>query len=102
MGQFPPIFGRGALIHRSTRGLSITVLAILLLANLVDLTAIASLGSVVALTLFLVLAVVGLRLRTETKVQSLGDYPCDRFDCERARSLRDRDDSDRTRDLAPR
>ncbi len=67
VGQFPPIFGRGALIHRSTRGLSITVLAILLLANLVDLTAIASLGSVVALTLFLVLAVVGLRLRTETK-----------------------------------
>lgn len=38
----------------------------LVLATLVDLTAIASLGSVVALALFLLVAIGGLRLRTET------------------------------------
>jgi amino acid transporter len=65
-GQFPPAFGRAGLVG-STRGLTISVVAVLLLANLVDLTAIASLGSVVALAIFLLVAVVGLRLRAETR-----------------------------------
>lgn len=63
--RFPPVFGNRALIG-GTRGLTISVAAVLLLANLVDLTAIASLGSVVALMIFLVLAVAGMRLRHET------------------------------------
>ncbi len=63
--QFPPAFGRRALVG-GTRGLTITALVIILLANLVDLTAIASLGSVVALVIFLMVALAGLRLRSET------------------------------------
>lgn len=47
--------------------MTISVVAVLLLANLVDLSAIASLGSVVALAIFLLVAVVGLRLRAETR-----------------------------------
>jgi hypothetical protein len=42
------------------------VLAVLVLANVFDLTAIASLGTVVALALFVLLCVAGLRLRHET------------------------------------
>jgi amino acid transporter len=64
-GMFPASFSRAGLIG-STRGLTISVVAVLLLANLVDLTAIASLGSVVALMIFLLVAVAGFRLRRET------------------------------------
>jgi amino acid transporter len=46
--------------------LTISVVAVLLLANLVDLSAIASLGSAVALAIFLMVAVAGMRLRRET------------------------------------
>jgi amino acid transporter len=64
-GLFPPVFGSRAIVG-STRGLTISVVVILLLANLVDLSAIASLGSVVALAIFLLVAIAGLRLRRET------------------------------------
>jgi amino acid transporter len=64
-GTFPPAFGRRALIG-GTRGLVISVIAVLLLALLVDLTAIASLGSVVALIIFLVTSIAAYRLRAET------------------------------------
>lgn len=64
-GTFPPVFGSRARIG-GTRGLTISVVLILLLANLVDLTAIASLGSVVALTIFLVTSIAAYRLRHET------------------------------------
>jgi amino acid transporter len=64
-GLFPPVFGQLARVG-GTRGLVISVLAVLLLANLVDLTAIASVGSVVALAIFLVTSVAAYRLRAET------------------------------------
>jgi amino acid transporter len=64
-GIFPPVFGQRALVG-GTRGLTISALLVLLLANLVDLTAIASLGSVVALAIFLVTSVAAFRLRAET------------------------------------
>ena len=64
-GLFPPVFGQLARVG-GTRGLVISVVLVLLLANLVDLTAIASLGSVVALAIFLVLSVAAYRLRAET------------------------------------
>jgi len=64
-GQFPPVFGQLARVG-GTRGLVISVGLVLLLANLVDLTAIASLGSVVALGIFLVTSLAALRLRRET------------------------------------
>jgi amino acid transporter len=61
-GLFPPIFGRPGTFG-STRGLGISAAVVLVLANLVDLSSIASLGSVVALVIFLMVAVAGLRLR---------------------------------------
>ncbi|HSE71971.1 MAG TPA: APC family permease [Nocardioidaceae bacterium] len=64
-GLFPPVFGQLARVG-GTRGLVISVVAVLLLANLVDLTAIASLGSVVALAIFLVVSFAAYRLRAET------------------------------------
>lgn len=64
-GQFPPVFGRLAHVG-GTWGLLISVGLVLLLANLVDLTAIASLGSVVALGIFLLVSLAALRLRRET------------------------------------
>jgi amino acid transporter len=63
--QFPPVFGQRARVG-GTRGLVISVGLVLLLANLVDLTAIASLGSVVALGIFLITSLAALRLRRET------------------------------------
>ena len=64
-GMFPPIFGQLARVG-GTRGLVISVVLVLLLANLVDLTAIASLGSAVALAIFLVVSLAAYRLRAET------------------------------------
>ena len=64
VGLFPPVFGHLARVG-GTRGLVISVVAVLLLANLVDLSAIASLGSVVALTIFLVTGAAAYRLRAE-------------------------------------
>jgi amino acid transporter len=68
--QFPPIFGKRGRFG-STVGLTISALAILLLAVLADLSAIASLGSVVALVIFLMVALAGLRLRAETGSNAL-------------------------------
>jgi amino acid transporter len=62
---FPPVFGQQARVG-STRGLVISVVLVLLLAALVDLTAIASLGSAVALAIFLVVSIAAFRLRRET------------------------------------
>ncbi|NYI60522.1 APC family permease [Cellulomonas soli] len=64
-GQFPPVFGARARVG-STRGLVISCVLVLGLANLVDLSAIASLGSVVALGIFLIVSVAALRLRAQT------------------------------------
>ena len=63
--QFPPVFGQATRVG-GTRGLVISVVLVLVLANLVDLTAIASLGSVVALGIFLITSIAALRLRAET------------------------------------
>lgn len=64
-GTFPPVFGQRARVG-GTRGLVISVVLVLLLAALVDLTAIASLGSAVALAIFLVVSVAAFKLRHET------------------------------------
>ena len=64
-GTFPPVFGQPARVG-GTRGLLISVVLVLVLAAFVDLTAIASLGSAVALAIFLVVSVAALRLRRET------------------------------------
>jgi hypothetical protein len=63
--MFPPVFGQLARVG-GTRGLVISVIAVLLLAYFVDLTAIASLGSAVALAIFLITSIGAYRLRAET------------------------------------
>ena len=63
--QFPPIFGEPGRFH-GTRGIPITVALTLILAIVFDLSAIASLGSAVALIVFLIVGLAALRLRGQT------------------------------------
>jgi amino acid transporter len=65
VGQFPGIFGtRSPLGPRA--GLLITAGLVLVVANLVDLSAIASVGSAIALMVFVLVATAGYRRRSET------------------------------------
>jgi amino acid transporter len=65
VGQFPPAFGR-----RTRRGahvgLLVTAGLVVAVANLVDLSAIASVGSAIALVVFTLVAVAGFRRRADT------------------------------------
>jgi amino acid transporter len=63
--QFPPFFGRGSRLG-SHAGLLITSALVLAVANLVDLSAIASVGSACSLMIFLLVGVAGYRRRAET------------------------------------
>ena len=65
LGQFPPFFGRASRLGRNG-GLIITAGVVLLVANFVDLSAIASVGSACALVVFLLVGVAGFRRRAET------------------------------------
>jgi amino acid transporter len=62
---FPDFFGAESRLGRHA-GLLITGGLVLLVANLADLSAIASVGSAVALTIFLLVGLAGYRLRSET------------------------------------
>jgi amino acid transporter len=64
-GLFPGFFGAASRLGRHA-GLLITGGLVLLVANLADLSAIASVGSAVALTIFLLVGLAGYRLRRET------------------------------------
>jgi len=65
VGQFPPLFGRKT--RRGAHvGLLITAGLVLVMANLLDLSAIASLGSAIALCVFVLVALAGFRKRAET------------------------------------
>jgi amino acid transporter len=64
-GLFPGFFGARSRLG-TKGGLVITGGLVLLVANLADLSAIASVGSAVALTIFLVVGLAGYRLRQET------------------------------------
>lgn len=63
--QFPPVFG-SELRTGATWGLVISVVVILILANVFDLSAIANMGSAISLALFLMLMYAAFRLRAET------------------------------------
>ena len=65
VGQFPPFFGRGSRLGAHA-GLLITSAIVLVVSNLVDLSAIASVGSACSLMIFLLVGVAGYRLRSET------------------------------------
>jgi amino acid transporter len=62
---FPSFFGPGTRLGARS-GLFITAGLVLLIANLVDLSAIASVGSAVALMIFLLIGVAGYRRRADT------------------------------------
>ena len=68
--QFPPIFGRESRLGRHA-GLLITAFLVLLVANLVDLSAIASVGSACSLMIFLLVGIAGYRRRADTGSQAL-------------------------------
>ena len=64
-GQFPTFFGRGSRLGPHA-GLLITAGLVLVVANTVDLSAIASVGSACSLMIFLLVGASGYRLRSET------------------------------------
>jgi hypothetical protein len=65
MGQFPPLLGPGSRLGRHG-GLLVTGGLALVLANVVDLSAIASVGSACSLVVFLLVGFAGYRRRSET------------------------------------
>ena len=65
VGQFPPFFGRGSRLG-SNAGLLITAAIVLVVSNLVDLSAIASVGSACSLVIFLLVGMAGYKLRSTT------------------------------------
>jgi uncharacterized membrane protein YfcA len=65
IGQFPPLLGRESRLGVHG-GLLVTAGAVLVLANLADLSAIASVGSACSLIVFLLVGIAGYRLRSET------------------------------------
>jgi amino acid transporter len=64
-GLFPEIFGETSRLGRHA-GLLITTGLVLIVANLVDLSAIASVGSAVSLMVFLLVGIAGWRRRADT------------------------------------
>jgi amino acid transporter len=64
-GIFPEVFGARSRLGAKS-GLIITTTLVLIIANLVDLSAIASVGSAVALMVFLLVGVAGYRRRADT------------------------------------
>ena len=65
VGQFPAFFGRGSRLGPHA-GLLITAAIVLVVSNLVDLSAIASVGSACSLLIFLLVGIAGYRRRADT------------------------------------
>jgi amino acid transporter len=63
---FPEFFGESSRLGRHA-GLLITAALVLIIANVVDLSAIASVGSAVSLAVFLLVGIAGWRRRADTK-----------------------------------
>ena len=70
VGQFPTFFGPGGRFGRHS-GLLITAAIVLVVSNLVDLSAIASVGSACSLIIFLLVGVAGYRRRADTGSQAV-------------------------------
>jgi amino acid transporter len=69
-GIFPAFFGPGSRLGRNS-GLLVTTALVLVVANLVDLSSIASVGSAVALMIFVLVGVAGYRRRADTGSNAL-------------------------------
>ena len=65
VGQFPPFFGPGSRLGAHA-GMLITAGIVLVVSNLVDLSAIASVGSACSLVIFLLVGVAAFRRRGDT------------------------------------
>jgi amino acid transporter len=65
VGQFPPFFGAGSRLGAHA-GLLITSAIVLVVSNLVDLSAIASVGSAISLVIFMLVGFAAYRQRAET------------------------------------
>ena len=63
--QFPPFFGKESRLG-ANGGMLITAAVVLVISNLVDLSAIASVGSACSLLIFMLVGLSALRLRAET------------------------------------
>jgi amino acid transporter len=70
VGQFPTFFGPGSRLGRHS-GLLITSAIVLVVSNLVDLSAIASVGSACSLLIFLLVGIAGYRRRADTGSQGV-------------------------------
>jgi amino acid transporter len=70
VGQFPSFFGPSSRLGKHA-GLLITSGLVLVIGNLVDLSAIASVGSAIALAVFLLVAVAGYRRRADTGANAI-------------------------------
>jgi amino acid transporter len=70
VGQFPSFFGPSSRLGKHA-GLLITAGLVLVIGNLVDLSAIASVGSAIALAVFLLVAVAGYRRRADTGANAI-------------------------------
>jgi L-asparagine transporter-like permease len=66
-GHLPPVFALKRRRRGGTQGLVISSLLIILLAVLFDVSAIASIGSAVALAVFVLITIAHLRMTNETK-----------------------------------
>jgi amino acid transporter len=69
VGQFPAFFGRSSRLGPHA-GLLITAAIVLVVSNLVDLSAIASVGSACSLLIFLLVGITGYRRRSDTGSQA--------------------------------
>jgi amino acid transporter len=69
VGQFPMFFGRSSRLGPHA-GLLITAAIVLVVSNLVDLSAIASVGSACSLLIFLLVGITGYRRRSDTGSQT--------------------------------
>jgi amino acid transporter len=63
-GQFPPFFGSGSRLGPNA-GMLVTAAIVLVVSNVVDLSAIASVGSACSLVIFLLVGISAYRLRAE-------------------------------------
>src|SRR6186997_1832692 len=69
-GQFPPFFGRGSRLGAHA-GMLITAGIVLVVSNLVNLSAIASVGSACSLVIFLLVGVAAFRRRADTGANAM-------------------------------
>ena len=98
VGQFPPFFGPASRLGAHA-GMLITAGIVLVVSNLVDLSAIASVGSACSLVIFVLVGVAAYRRRADIGANAADRARRDRCDGRRPRLLRGRHAAQRSRDV---